>query len=561
MKKILLPASLGFVGLVLVLLYFFDFGKDALTVKISNASYIMPSVYKVYSNPKALNGEYYFFKMLMTNNGTSAMHDVKVSYDIPGYIDWTELQTLPVIYPGQHVVIRCYPHFKDDVVKKMTQSEETGDVKIEYNGGKIKKENFSFNMMGRNQFVYTDIPADEVTSYPDLMHNTQLLPCLVTPEDPIVKYYTSQVQDRWMKGEAASVSSDPQEAVKGALTFLTGLYAATVQSRMVYSGTEGIPTKLGDISATVQSARLPREVITGNTGLCIELSLMYASVLKAAGLHPVIFLIPGHAFPGVLVNGYYYAIEATGVGGQGLGGTMTSQQAYERGSEELKTFMTGWQQGDTRNIIIDVNNLEAAGVVPMELSDDDYLRKKVDDIAATFSGGGAVNTTTNTNSAPVRNSTPRRSSNNNTHRSNNGDNGNNSSSGTSTYSGAISFSYPANWTRRNYPVANLNTLVSVVGTADQTGASVWNISASSTDQALYIVKQQLAALGQTITFQRTNQANGYTMYQGVSYYKGQSQRWEGVFRTGGNGIVGVTMSSPNFNGNTDVFNSIIRTIR
>jgi len=557
MKKILLPASLGFVGIALITLNFFDFGKDALTVKISNASYMMPSVYKVYSNPKALNGEYYFFKMLMTNNGTSSMHDVKVSYDIPGYIDWTELQTIPVIYPGQHVVIRCYPHFKDDVVKKMTQSEETGDVKIEYNGGKVKKENFSFNMMGRNQFVYTDIPADEVTSYPDLMHNTQLLPCLVTPEDPIVKYYTSQVQDRWMKGEAASVASDPQEAVKGALTFLMGLYSATVQSRMVYSGTEGIPTKLGDVSATVQSARLPREVITGNTGLCIELSLMYASVLKAAGLHPVIFLIPGHAFPGVLVNGYYYAIEATGVGGQGLGGTMTSQQAYERGSEELKTFMTGWQQGDTRNIIIDVNNLEAAGVVPMELSDDDYLRKKVDDIAATFSGGGSTSApfTATTARTPVRRPAPVRSSGGNR----SSESGN---SGSNTYSGAISFSYPGNWGRRDHPFPQLPALTSQVGVIEtQTGASIWNVTASTPDQALYVIRSQMTTLGETMTYQRTNYANGYTMYQGITYYQGRSMRWEGVFRAGGNGIVGVTMGSPNFGDNTETFNSIIRSIR
>ncbi len=554
MKKILLPASLGFVGIALITLNFFDFGKDALTVKISNASYMMPSVYKVYSNPKALNGEYYFFKMLMTNNGTSAMHDVKVSYDIPGYIDWTELQTIPVIYPGQHVVIRCYPHFKDDVVKKMTQSEETGDVKIEYNGGKVKKENFGFNMMGRNQFVYTDIPADEVTSYPDLMHNTQLLPCLVTPEDPIVKYYTSQVQDRWMKGEDASVENKPEGQVK----FLMGLYAATIQSRMVYSGTEGVPTKLGDITATVQSARLPREVITGNTGLCIELSLMYASVLKAAGLHPVIFLIPGHAFPGILASdGYYYAIEATGCGGQGLGGSLTPLAAYQRGSEELKTFVTGLNQGDTRNIIIDVNNLEAAGVVPMELSDDDYLRKKVDDIAATFSGGGATSTpfTATTARTPVRRPAPVRSSGGN--RSNESGN-----SGSNTYSGAISFSYPGAWGRRDHPFAQLPALTAQVGVIEtQTGASIWNVAASTPDQALYIIRSQMTALGETMTYQRTNYANGYTMYQGITYYQGRSMRWEGVFRAGGNGIVGVTMGSPNFGDNTETFNSIIRSIR
>ncbi|MFB9841728.1 hypothetical protein [Mucilaginibacter ginsenosidivorans] len=550
MKKFLLPGALVLAGLLFIGMSFFNFGKDALSVKISNASYIMPSVYKVYANPEALNGEYYFFKMLMTNNGNASMQDVKVSYDIPGYIDWTELQTIPVIYPGQHVVIRCYPHFKDDIVKKMTQSQETGEIKIEYNGGKTKKETFTFNMMGRNQFVYTDIPADEVTSYPDMMHNTQLLPCLVTPEDPIVKYYTSQVQDKFMQGEAASVENDPQKAMQGAKDFLVKLYAATVASKMVYSGTEGIPQKMGDISSTVQSARLPREVVTGNTGLCIELSLLYASVLKAAGLHPVIFLIPGHAFPGVLINNYYFAIEATGVGGQGLGGTMTPEQAFEKGSQELATFIDGYQKGDTRNIVIDINDLEAKGVIPMELSDDEFLRKKVDDIAATFGGGGTSHTTVVVNND--------RREGNNEHRTNN-----NSGSGMRSYSGSISFSYPAGWQRSgNYPVPQINTLVSrIVAPDQQAGISAWDIPASSPDQALYILRNQLAALGQYITYQRVNQANGYSMYQGSTSYNGGTFRWEGVFRSGGNGIVGITMGGTNFNGYQGVFNSIITTIR
>jgi hypothetical protein len=552
MKKFILPGALVFAGLLFAGMSFFNFGKDSLSVKISNASYIMPSVYKVYANPEALSGEYYFFKMLMTNNGNAAMHDVKVSYDIPGYIDWTELQTIPVIYPGQHVVIRCYPHFKDDVVKKMTQSQETGEIKIEYNGGKTKKENFSFNMMGRNQFVYTDIPADEVTSYPDMMHNTQLLPCLVTPEDPIVKYYTSQVQEKFMHGEAASVESDPQKAAEGAVKFLLKLYDATRTSGMVYSGTEGIPQKMGDINSTVQSARLPREVVTGNTGLCIELSLLYASVLKAAGLHPVIFLIPGHAFPGLLINNYYYAIEATGVGGQGLGGIMTPEQAFQKGSEELKTFIDGAQKGDTRNIVIDINDLEAKGVIPMELADDEFLRKKVDDIANSFGRGGGE--------------TARATVENNDSRSNNGGNtrkSNNSGSNMRSYSGSISFSYPAGWQRSgNYPIAQVNTLVTRMVAPDQeAGISVWDVQASNPDQALSVLRNQLAALGQYITYQRVNQANGYAMYQGTTSYNGGNFRWEGVFRNGGNGVVGITMGGTNYNGYQGTFNSIISTIR
>ncbi|MGZ3834351.1 MAG: hypothetical protein ACXVB0_12565, partial [Mucilaginibacter sp.] len=325
-------------------------------------------------------------------------------------------------------------------------------------------------------------------------------------------------------------------------------YDASLYSGMVYSGTEGIPQKLGDVSSTVQSARLPREVITGNTGLCIELSLFYASVLKAAGLHPVIFLIPGHAYPGILVDNQLYAIEATGVNGQGLGGRMTDVQAYTRGMEELKTFLQAAQQGDTRYLYIDVNDLEAKGVIPMELSDDDFLRKKVDDIAATFSKGGV-------SSSPAAT----------TRSSNTGGGGGgrrSSSSGTMSYSGVISFSYPSSWKRFDYPLAQLPALVAQIVASDQTGVSVWNVSgAANPDQALYMVRTQMAAMGQYIQYQKTNQANGYTMYQGVTNYNGGSRRWEGVFRMGGNGVVGVTMGSPNYSERTGLFNSIISTIR
>lgn len=78
---------------------------------------------------------------------------------------------------------------------------------------------------------------------------------------------------------------------------------------MVYSGTSGVPSRFDDLQSMVQSLRLPREVVTGNTGLCIELSLFYASVLMAAGLEPIIYLIPGHAYPGIKVNGQYLRLK------------------------------------------------------------------------------------------------------------------------------------------------------------------------------------------------------------------------------------------------------------
>jgi len=221
----------------------------------------------------------------------------------------------------------------------------------------------------------------------------------------------------------------------------------------------------------------------------------------------------------------------------------------------LKTFFEGLQKGDTRNIIIDVNDLETKGVVPMELGDDEFLRKKVDDIAATFSGGG-VSTTPATNNNGDGNATRT------VRRSNGGNGGGNSgSSNIATYSGDISFSYPAGWVRHNRPLPQLNTLVAHI-VADQTsGISVWNVTASSPDQAMYIVRNQLAAMGQYITYQKVNQANGYTMYKGVTTYAGGSTQWEGGFRSGGNGIVGITLGSSNFASYQAIFNQIISTVR
>jgi len=189
-------------------------------------------------------------------------------------------------------------------------------------------------MRGRNDLIYSSLPSEEIVGYNDMFDNMALIPCFITPEDPIMKYYTQQVQQKVLKGEAASVYQTDEEAVR----FLAGVYDATLMAGMVYSGTKGIPVDIGDVSSLIQHIRLPREVVTGNTGLCIELSTLYCSVLSCAGLDPIVFMVPGHAYPGIRINGNYYAIEATMIGGEGLGGSSNSQEALEQGMKQLQEF-------------------------------------------------------------------------------------------------------------------------------------------------------------------------------------------------------------------------------
>lgn len=364
-------------------------GEGELDVQIFPMSAVMPAAYKVYSNPAALDGRYYFAKLVLDNTGGGELKDVKVEYAIPGYVNWTTVSEIKHVLPNGSAVVSIYPQFPQSVTQKTTESAERVQIRITYNSnGKAEKyeKTYPFQMLSRNDFLYTNMPASEVSGPKDLEDNNDLSPVFVTPQDPIVKYYTQQIQEKVLGGETASVGNQPLEAIR----FMMGLYEATRRTHMVYSGTGGAFVQQGDIQSIQQKVRLPREVITGNTGLCIEMTFLYASVFAAVGLEPVLFFIPGHAYPGIKFNGQLYAIEPTAVGGEGLGQIATPDQALQAGMEQLNKFLKKMQEGDPRYTMVDVNALIKKGVQQMELPDDAFLRKKVDELAAKFAVGGPL---------------------------------------------------------------------------------------------------------------------------------------------------------------------------
>jgi hypothetical protein len=48
-----------------------------------------------------------------------------------------------------------------------------------------------------------------------------------------------------------------------------------------------------------QKIRLPGDVLSGRMGTCLDLAVLWASLLEATGLHPVLVVVQGHAFQGV----------------------------------------------------------------------------------------------------------------------------------------------------------------------------------------------------------------------------------------------------------------------
>jgi hypothetical protein len=548
----------------------------SLELEISKPPIVMPSIYKVYSNEEALMGKYSLFKMVVKNTSNVAAKNVEVFYSVSNYIEQTLVQKIPLIQPGQIAVVNCYPSFPEKIVEKTTDSKETVKITVKGTNIKTKEESFSIPIKGRNEFMYNFMPADEIRTAGDYFENMPLLSCLVTPNDPIIKYLTQQIQEKVLKGEAASVNNKDEEGVR----VLQGIYYATLQSHMVYSGTSGVPTELSDVSSIVQNIRLPREVITGKTGLCIELSLLYASIMACAGMDPVVYLVPGHAYPGFRMNGNYYAIESTAIGGEGLGGRSTPQQAFEAGMKNLKEAWPKFQSDD-RYKVIDIREAIKSGAVAMELKDDNFLRQKIDEIARTFdpnntqinAGNQTGNITNNTGGGSNDGGGGNNDGNNdgnagggNNQGGGNAGNGANIPSNYRMYQGAVSFAYPASWRSigvpQGFPRQCRGVISNGAGTAN---VQIYSLPGGNRpDQIMQLINNHLGQQGYGLQYQQIGQNNGYTIYSGqTGSAQGVFLNWYGAFKVTGNGVDGVTIGASASTGQTHskTLNNILNSVQ
>ncbi|MBM4784244.1 MAG: hypothetical protein GQE15_41775 [Archangiaceae bacterium] len=96
-----------------------------------------------------------------------------------------------------------------------------------------------------------------------------------------------------------------------------------------------------------QRTRLPAEVLASTNAQCLEGSLLFASLLEAIDLDPVIVLVPGHAFVGWRSNAAdgskapdLYFLETTMIGTQTFDAAQASgQREYERERKRNKASL------------------------------------------------------------------------------------------------------------------------------------------------------------------------------------------------------------------------------
>jgi hypothetical protein len=549
MVKKILPFILIVAGLTAV---FFKpalnlFSRAALDIKITTPPVIMSSIYKVYANEDAFEGKYTLYKMVIKNSSAVDAKNVEVQYKVSNYIDWTIAEKIPLMLAGQTVVVNCYPKFPDEIAEKTTDSKETVKLLVKADNIKTIENSFTITVKGRNEFMYNFLPAEEIRTADEYYDNVPLLSCLVTPNDPVIKYFTQQIQEKILKGEEAATKKDEAEGVR----FLKGIYSATLLSHMVYSGTSGVPENSEDVNSIVQNIRMPREVVTGKTGLCIELSLMYASIMANAGMDPVIFLVPGHAYPGFKMNEEYYAIESTAIGGEGIGGSKTADEAYQMAMNNKNEFKQKLEEGDERYKIIDVREYIKMGAVAPELKDNIFLRKKIDEIAIAFGGEipPASKVMPVNNETKVVNPNPAITQNVPAPKENTVEIPDNYV----LFKEIVRFAYPKDWILvepNKYYTPECKYIIA--NNARSATVEVYKFRKQSDPQkALEIINAwQQKASGFNLKYKKISDEAGYSVFKGSTENNGNiAVNWIAAFKVSGGDVVGIIVNTTSYSGN------------
>jgi len=157
--------------------------------------------------------------------------------------------------------------------------------------------------------VYVKVSCDKQTAFEDTQRVTLIpvdewlddtqknpwLPSFVLPRDPIINKIISSSR-RYLVGimddPAAGFDgyqSDPEQVDRQVQAIWTALVN---EYRLQYINPPPA------YSTSTQRLRTPTEIVSSNSGTCIDLALLIASCLEYVGIYPVVVLLVDHAFVG-----------------------------------------------------------------------------------------------------------------------------------------------------------------------------------------------------------------------------------------------------------------------
>jgi hypothetical protein len=541
----LIAAGIGFLGVICIAVYIFrggGSGKLTWDSPIVRKS-LMTFAYKIYGDPAAQNGRYFLSKIVFHNDGAGPVRNLSVSYQIPDYVPWTTPETHVEIPAGQTIVQLYYPQLPSKVTQLTNQTTTTLETKIRWSddSSETKEEILRSNVQlrGVNEIEYTDLPANELLTWYDMFATAPFSTAMVTPNDPVVKEFVAEVTKR-TGGTMAGISGGGKEIAR----MMKAIYDYMCETGMRYTSDAGVPTKIGDVQTIVQNVRLPRDVIISNEGLCVELALLWASMMEHLGCETTVVFRPGHAFTlvryGQGINDFI-PIECTAITPMAVGARqpVPFEDAVKMAAEDLEK--------QRYQIWVNVQTYQKQGFRAPELPNIEI--DKIKNILAQRSNHTATAYAQNAGTgAPAAASGPVRP-------------------GYYRWLGAnnmVSVDVPESWTRmENGPVPGM------VFTAQdmQTSVAV-NVfhypNLSSATEAMQTAKRGVArASGGTVRVSTQQQKGNSIFYTGTTSTRSGSTQWVGLFGSTNNGVIGLFIGAAkgHFEKNQSLIQDIISSTR
>ncbi|MDQ3369662.1 MAG: hypothetical protein M3680_29890 [Myxococcota bacterium] len=223
------------------------------------------------------------------------------------------------------------------------------DVKVTEGTTVIYESSVPVELLPRD-YLPTWQKTSEDTKRPTL-HN---LGAWVTPNDPSIETFLTAAKQRLRGREAFS---GPQSAT---IPQVQALYDELKARGVSYV----MDPSVNSDQFLGQRTRLPAEVLASTNAQCLEGTLLFASLLEALALSPVIVTVPGHAFVGWRPSSFdgktppMLFVETTMVGFAPFDKAVSLAMKRVASETKLGSFKTGASQ------LIHVSALRARGITP-----------------------------------------------------------------------------------------------------------------------------------------------------------------------------------------------------
>ncbi len=328
-------------------------------VMLTPVERVLPGAYKAYG----FDGEHWVGRVRVDNTGPALITRFALRHRVVGYSEWSPWTKLADVAPGESAVLCLYPILAAASVQLRSDTPTNLLVEWRYVDGEGTEcddsDSARLVLLGGNDFIFArSSGAGSAGTFAEKNDNADLLAAWVSRDDSIVREVAALGAKR---AGGAPASQD----IYSAVATLKGLYETLVANDITYQHPPSLAdTTLSFSSTTVQNIKFPRDVLRDRSGTCVDLAVLYASLVHAAGLPAFLCVVPGHCFPVVgMPDGSLSAVEVTGVGGGGRMGAdaATFGDVFLYGERELAEALAG------PHVLVDLRHQWTHGVSCPEL--------------------------------------------------------------------------------------------------------------------------------------------------------------------------------------------------